>query len=137
MRKGERHNEINGILAVIDGSKALRAAVRDVLGDTAIVQRCQVHKERSGAPAGKAQGLGQEEAARSLEAWQRTGCIGSSEAIGWLPREGVLRCCGKSARGHGRDRNSHPAWSAGSVANDSMLNERNRISEYEKVRIAT
>jgi len=37
----------DGILVVIDGSKALRAAVRDVLGDTAIVQRCQVHKERN------------------------------------------------------------------------------------------
>lgn len=37
----------DGILVVIDGSKALRAAVRDVLGDTALVQRCQVHKERN------------------------------------------------------------------------------------------
>jgi putative transposase len=37
----------DGILVVIDGSKALRAAVRDVLGNHAIVQRCQVHKQRN------------------------------------------------------------------------------------------
>jgi transposase-like protein len=36
----------DGILIVMDGSKALRAAMRDVLGYTAIVQRCQGHKER-------------------------------------------------------------------------------------------
>ncbi|MCL6577498.1 MAG: transposase [Kyrpidia sp.] len=33
----------DGILVVIDGSKALRAAVRDVFGEMALVQRCQVH----------------------------------------------------------------------------------------------
>jgi transposase-like protein len=36
-----------GMLLVIDGSKALRAAVRDVLGQAAVVQRCQVHKKRN------------------------------------------------------------------------------------------
>ena len=36
-----------GILVVIDGAKALRAAVRDVLGARATVQRCQVHKKRN------------------------------------------------------------------------------------------
>jgi len=35
-----------GLLAVLDGSKALRKAVRDVLGDVP-VQRCQRHKERN------------------------------------------------------------------------------------------
>jgi len=34
-------------LFVIDGSKALRAAIRDVFGDRALVQRCQVHKRRN------------------------------------------------------------------------------------------
>ncbi|ATY84463.1 hypothetical protein CVV65_05420 [Kyrpidia spormannii] len=43
--RGLRTDE--GILVVIDGSKALRAAVRDVFGETALVQRCQVHKERN------------------------------------------------------------------------------------------
>ena len=34
-------------LAVIDGSKALAKAVRNVFGERAIVQRCQVHKTRN------------------------------------------------------------------------------------------
>jgi len=34
-------------LFVIDGSKALRAAVRDTFGEAALVQRCQVHKRRN------------------------------------------------------------------------------------------
>ncbi|NHM25773.1 hypothetical protein G7K71_01825 [Desulfofundulus sp. TPOSR] len=44
----ERGLEVTeGILMVIDGLKALRAAVRDVLGPPAVVQRCQVHKKRN------------------------------------------------------------------------------------------
>ena len=34
-------------LWVIDGSKALRRAIRDVFGEAALVQRCQVHKLRN------------------------------------------------------------------------------------------
>lgn len=42
----ERGLEVDrAMLVVIDGSKALRAAVRDVLGRTVLVQRCQVHKK--------------------------------------------------------------------------------------------
>ena len=36
-----------GVLCVLDGSKALRKAVRDVLGERAPVQRCIRHKERN------------------------------------------------------------------------------------------
>jgi putative transposase len=36
-----------GVLVVIDGAKALRKAVRDVLGDDTPVQRCVRHKERN------------------------------------------------------------------------------------------
>ena len=36
-----------GVLCVLDGSKALRKAVRDVLGQRAPVQRCVRHKERN------------------------------------------------------------------------------------------
>jgi putative transposase len=36
-----------GIMIGIDGSKALRAAIRDVFGPMAVVQRCQVHKMRN------------------------------------------------------------------------------------------
>lgn len=35
------------LLVVIDGSKALRKAVKDVFGDRAVIQRCQVHKTRN------------------------------------------------------------------------------------------
>jgi putative transposase len=35
------------LLVILDGSKALRKAVRDVFGDVALVQRCQVHKMRN------------------------------------------------------------------------------------------
>jgi transposase-like protein len=35
------------LLFVIDGSKALRKAIRDVFGGLALVQRCQIHKERN------------------------------------------------------------------------------------------
>lgn len=36
-----------GVLAVIDGSKALAKAVRAVFGSRAVIQRCQVHKRRN------------------------------------------------------------------------------------------
>ena len=35
------------LLVILDGSKALRKAVRAVFGDAALVQRCQVHKLRN------------------------------------------------------------------------------------------
>ena len=35
------------LLVILDGSKALRKAVRDLFGDAALVQRCQVHKLRN------------------------------------------------------------------------------------------
>jgi transposase-like protein len=35
------------LLVVLDGSKALRKAVRETFGDVALVQRCQIHKRRN------------------------------------------------------------------------------------------
>jgi transposase-like protein len=35
------------LLVLLDGSKALRKAVRDTFGDAALVQRCQIHKLRN------------------------------------------------------------------------------------------
>jgi len=37
----------HGVLVVLDGSKGLRAAVRDVFGDEVPVQRCQWHKRQN------------------------------------------------------------------------------------------
>ncbi len=43
--RGLRYED--GILCVIDGGKALRAGITRVLGDTAVVQRCTIHKRRN------------------------------------------------------------------------------------------
>ncbi|WP_423202397.1 IS256 family transposase [Mycobacterium decipiens] len=42
-------NVDDGLLVVIDGAKALAAAVRDVFGEQALVQRCTLHKRRNAA----------------------------------------------------------------------------------------
>jgi transposase-like protein len=39
--------EGQGLLAVIDGAKALVKALRNVFGDRVQIQRCQVHKTRN------------------------------------------------------------------------------------------
>lgn len=36
-----------GLLAVIDGAKALAKGIRDLFGDTALIQRCVLHKRRN------------------------------------------------------------------------------------------
>ena len=45
VERGLRFEE--GLLVVIDGAKALAAAVRDVFGEKALIQRCTVHKRRN------------------------------------------------------------------------------------------
>ena len=37
----------DGLLVVLDGAKALTAAVREVFGDKALIQRCTLHKRRN------------------------------------------------------------------------------------------
>ena len=37
----------DGLLVVLDGAKALSAAVREVFGDKALIQRCTLHKRRN------------------------------------------------------------------------------------------
>jgi putative transposase len=44
---GRGLKNIEGLLYVIDGGKGLRAAIRDVAGNSAVVQRCQQHKRRN------------------------------------------------------------------------------------------
>ncbi len=44
----DRGLKMNGrVLCVIDGGKGIRRAIDDVLGDLAVIQRCQVHKRRN------------------------------------------------------------------------------------------
>jgi transposase-like protein len=40
-------NTERGVLAILDGAKALTKAVRDVYGPRALIQRCQAHKARN------------------------------------------------------------------------------------------
>src|SRR5216684_4204630 len=44
---GRGLNFSGGILAVLDGGKGLRAAVREVFGNLGVVQRCRAHKRRN------------------------------------------------------------------------------------------
>jgi len=43
--RGLRYSD--GILAIIDGSKGMRKAIENVLGDHAVIQRCQWHKREN------------------------------------------------------------------------------------------
>ena len=43
--RGLRYDD--GLLVVLDGAKALSAAVREVFGDKALIQRCTLHKRRN------------------------------------------------------------------------------------------
>ena len=45
LERGLQYND--GLLAIIDGSKALRRALKDVFGQNVLIQRCQVHKMRN------------------------------------------------------------------------------------------
>ena len=45
VERGLRYDE--GILAIIDGSKGIRKAIENVLGDPAVIQRCQWHKREN------------------------------------------------------------------------------------------
>ena len=44
-------NVDDGLLVVIDGAKALSAAVREVFGAKAAIQRCTLHKRRINRPS--------------------------------------------------------------------------------------
>jgi hypothetical protein len=50
---GRGLDHTGGLLVVIDGAKALRAAVRKVFGELALVQRCTLHKRRIDRPSGR------------------------------------------------------------------------------------
>jgi len=44
---GRGLDPVDGLLVVLDGAKALSAAVRDVFGTQAAIQRCTLHKRRN------------------------------------------------------------------------------------------
>ena len=49
---GRRLKVNQGILTIIDGSKALSAAIKAVFGPLALIQRCQLHKKRNNLDSG-------------------------------------------------------------------------------------
>ena len=101
-----------GVLCVLDGAKALRKAVRDVLGVHTPVHRCVRHKERNvldhlperDRPAVKR---------RLRRAWADTdhdaGARRSSRVLAARARPLPPRRRGLAARGHGGDAHAHPA----------------------------
>jgi putative transposase len=79
------------LLCVIDGSKGLRAALDDVFGDVALVQRCQNHKRRNvcehlpeGRRAYANRMLSQAYKARSYETAKKT----LKALVSWLENNG-------------------------------------------------
>ena len=68
----------DGLLVVLDGAKALSAAVREVFGDKALIQRCTLHKRRNIADhlPDKEQGVGGRQAGQGVRPSRprRRGC---------------------------------------------------------------
>ena len=56
----------DGLLVVCDGAKALSAAVREVFGAKALIQRCTLHKRRHRASAREGQGVGRCQAGQGI-----------------------------------------------------------------------
>ena len=120
-----------GVLVVIDGSKALRAAVNDVLGKRTPVQRCQIHKERNVLDhlADRDRDLVKR---RLRRAWAETDYERALEQLtdarrraGALPpRRGRV-----AARGDGRDADRHPPGRHRLAQEDARLDEPVRVDD--------
>jgi transposase-like protein len=84
-------------LFVLDGAKALQAAVKSVWGDNAVVQRCQVHKKRN-VKEHLAKGYWPELSRRLGEAYGETDYDRAlsllKKAAVWL--EGINPVCGRA-----------------------------------------
>ena len=69
----------DGLLVVLDGSKALRKAVNSVFGVRVVVQRCVLHKRRINRPSGSGQVVGV-----LGRVWLiRTRCLSRVSAVRW------------------------------------------------------
>ena len=116
------------ILAVLDGSKALRRAVLDVF-DRPVIGRCQLHKIRNvaGSPAGEAAHHGHLPDAAGLSRRLRAGRRGRTVRAGRRARPHPSRRGGEPARGHGRDPHraapGHPAHARPHVPLDQRRGE--------------
>ena len=118
-----------GILVVIDGAKALRAAVRDVLGARATVQRCQVHKKRNVLDhlPDEARRVGQPQAGASLEGDGLREGPDCSHQPGQDPGRQVSGRRRQPARGARGDPDRPAAGTARGAAQDSPFHEPHRV----------
>ena len=118
-----------GVLVVIDGSKALRAAVNDVLGTRTPVQRCQIHKERNVLDhlAERDRDLVKR---RLRRAWAETDYERALEQLADARRRARAlpsRRGRVAARGDGRDADRHPPRRQGQAPQDAR-DRRTRAS---------
>ena len=94
----------DGLLVVIDGAKALSAAVREVFGAKALIQRCQLHKRRNLGEhlPDKEQGLGGRQAGQGVQPPRprATGCATLKALLGnWIrPIPARPRRCARGCR---------------------------------------
>jgi hypothetical protein len=116
-------------LYVLDGGKALSAAVKTHAGDSALIQRCQVHKtsQRAGSLAGGSEAASGAEAERSLRDGQlRGGQVGPEQIA---PGIDGLQSKRSTELGRRDGRNAHGAQATdpAPTAPDSGLHQRDRV----------
>jgi len=100
-----------GLLVVVDGSKGLIRAVREVFGTQAVVQRCRWHKagERGELLAEGAAGRVAGEAAARVEVADLRGCVGGAPAIAPAAEAGERGRRSQPGGGAGGDLDPSPA----------------------------
>ena len=130
LERGLRIDE--SILCVVDGGKGIRKALVDVLGDLAVIQRCQLHKLRnlrSYLPKSRHAYVLQ----TMKEAYK---CKSADKArkrlqalVSWLEPKRLRRSCRKPSRRDGRDPHGCEARSTRVTSQISGHDKRHRESQ--------
>ncbi len=123
-----------GVLVVLDGAKALRKAVDEVLGRSTPVQRCIRHKERNvaehlpeRAPPGR-----QAPAAGGVGARGPRGGPRAAARAGRRARALPPRCRSLAARGPRGDADRHPPRRPRRAQADAVLDEPVRVDDRHR-----
>ena len=124
LERGLRVDE--SILCVVDGGKGIRKALVDVLGDLAVIQRCQIHKLRNLRSY-----LPKSRHAYVLQTMKKAyKCKSADKArkrlqalVSWLERNSHDEAAGSLREGMGRDAHGREARSA-RVTSPSLLPRR-------------